>query len=181
MLCLPTVCLSISLCYVYPLFVYVYLYIMLTHCLFVDIFMLCLITVCLFVCIFMLCLPTVCLLTSLCYFYPQFAVLDAPDALLIEPDVSSITVSWESPEGGYTGFEVDCLANSDAAVDQSTNKVEESDGTYTAACGDVTSGVEYTVTVTTLHDDHDMRSEGTTNYTITGRWNAWINSSVINY
>ena len=100
------------------------------------------------------------------------SVLDAPDDILIEPDVSSITVSWESPEGGYTGFEVDCLANNDDAVDQRTNEVEESDGTYTAECEGVTAGVEYTITVTTLHDDHDMRSEGTTDYTITGRWSA---------
>ena len=119
---------------------------MFNHCLFVDICMLCL---------------------------PLFAVLDAPDAILIEPDVSSITVSWESPEGNYTGFEVDCLANSDGAVNQSTNEVEESGGTYTSECEGVTSGVEYTVTVTTLHDGHAMRSEGTTNYTITGRWSVY--------
>ena len=103
---------------------------------------------------------------------PLFLVLDAPDAILIEPDVSSITVRWESPEGDYTAFEVDCLANKAYAVDQRTNEVEESDGTYTAECEGVTSGVEYTVTVTTLHDDLDMRSEGTTDYTITGRWSA---------
>ena len=130
-------------------------------------------TQCLFVEIFTLCFPTVCLLTSLCYVYPLFLVLDAPDDILIEPDVSSITVSWESPEGNYTGFEVDCLANNDDAVDQSTNEVEESDGTYTAECEGVTAGVEYTVTVTTLHDDHDMRSERTTNYTISGRWSVY--------
>ena len=121
----------------------------------------------------MLCSLNVCLLRSLRYVYPLFVVLDAPDAILIEPNVSSITVSWESPEGNYTGFEVDCLANSDGAVDQSTNEVEESGGTYTAECDNVTAGVEYTVTVTTLHDDYDMRSEGTTDYTITGRWSVY--------